>query len=132
MDILNLRTPVIENIFYPWLRETTLPKWSYESQPYATANMTFDFTEHANIKYHFLNCRPISIYLVQPTQNLDSNMTRQVQFAFDFLAIETTDKITKGAYQIPFAQQPQGKKNGSSLTKIANSALFSAANTFKL
>jgi hypothetical protein len=59
MEIVNVEQPIIENVFYPWMRETTLPKWSYEGQPYTTARITIDFTEHANVVYYFYGCRPI-------------------------------------------------------------------------
>jgi len=31
MSILNTKVPLLERIFYPWLREVTLPYWSYET-----------------------------------------------------------------------------------------------------
>lgn len=58
MEIINTENPVIEKVFYPWMRETTLPFWCYPSQPFTTANITIDFKEHSSIKYIFYNCRP--------------------------------------------------------------------------
>ena len=58
LEMVNTESPVIENVFYPWMRETTLPWWSYDSQPFTTATVTLDFTEHADVKYHFFGCRP--------------------------------------------------------------------------
>ena len=68
MDIINVSSPIIENIFYPWMRETTLPSWLYNSQPFTTALISFDFSEHCNIKYHFVGCRPTHVQLIQPDQ----------------------------------------------------------------
>lgn len=39
-NILNTKSPIIEKLFYPWLREVTLPYWSYQTQPYTTATIT--------------------------------------------------------------------------------------------
>ena len=89
IEVLNLEKPVIENVFYPWMREVTFPKWVYESQPYTTATVTFDFTEHSNVRYHFFGCRPSQVVLIHPSQSPGQNMTRQVQFSFDFMTIET-------------------------------------------
>ena len=58
MEIVNVEAPIQENIFYPWMRETTLPFWSYDNQPFTTATITVDLTEHSNIKYKFFGCRP--------------------------------------------------------------------------
>jgi hypothetical protein len=30
IEVINTKAPVIENIFYPWMRETTFPRWVYE------------------------------------------------------------------------------------------------------
>ena len=64
MEIVNVQAPIIENVFYPWMRETTLPWWSYDEQPFTTATITFDFTEHSNAIYRFFGCRPIQIQLI--------------------------------------------------------------------
>lgn len=131
MEVVNVESPVIENIFYPWMRETTLPKWSYEGQPYTTARITIDFTEHANVVYYFYGCRPTQIQLIHPDQSQTSNLTRSVTFAFDFMTVQTvsttptikeTDKKKKGGKD----------KGGYGKTDMANAALFSAANTLKL
>lgn len=31
MNIMNTKAPVLERIFYPWLKEVTLPYWSYST-----------------------------------------------------------------------------------------------------
>lgn len=89
LEMVNTESPVIENVFYPWMRETTLPWWSYDSQPFTTATITLDFTEHADVKYHFFGCRPTQIMLIQPDQAPSQSMTRNVQFTFDFMTIES-------------------------------------------
>lgn len=91
MEIVNVSRPVIENIFYPWMRETTLPEWIYDDQPFTTAEITIDFTEHSNVKYHFLGCRPTQIMLTQPDQQPTQSLARNVQFTFDFMTIETIE-----------------------------------------
>lgn len=105
MDIINTKLPLIERLFYPWMREVTLPYWSYDSQPYTTATITIDFKKHTDIQYIFYGCRPTSLDMIQPTQEINSNLTRQVQFAFDFMFIKSkslpvsqslVDKLTSG------------------------------------
>lgn len=131
MDIINIKSPIIENIFYPWMRETTLPEWQYSSQPFTTALISFDFTEHCNIRYYFAGCRPTHIQLIQPDQSPVQNLTRNVQFTFDYMTIDT--------YEIKHSTKKQSKssmsssaKNGNSNSNLANGALFSAINTLKL
>ena len=58
MDVINTKASLAERIFYPWLREVTLPYWVYESQPYTTADITIDFSKHSDMKYLFVGCRP--------------------------------------------------------------------------
>ena len=88
MSILNTRVPLIERLFYPWMREVTLPYWSYDTQPYTTATITVDFTKHADMKYVFCGCRPTFVNLTQPNQQ-NSEIKRQVTFAFDFMYISS-------------------------------------------
>ena len=88
MSILNTRVPLIERLFYPWMREVTLPYWSYDTQPYTTATITVDFTKHADMKYVFCGCRPTYVNLTQPNQQ-NSEIKRQVTFAFDFMYISS-------------------------------------------
>jgi hypothetical protein len=64
MEIVNVTDLVIENVFYPWMRETTLPFWTYDAQPYTTATITIDFTDHSNTIYEFYGCRPTQIQLI--------------------------------------------------------------------
>lgn len=64
MSILNTRASLHERIFYPWMREVTLPYWSYDSQPYTTATITVDFTKHNDTRYVFCGCRPDSFYVL--------------------------------------------------------------------
>ena len=91
MDVINTKLPLIERIFYPWMREVTLPYWSYEKQPYTTATITIDFRKHADIQYIFYGCRPTNLDLIQPTQEPNTSITRQVQFTFDFMSISSTE-----------------------------------------
>ncbi len=88
LKIINTKVPLHERIFYPWLREVTLPMWSYQSQPYTTATITVDFTKHNDIKYVFCGCRPSKIILQQATQESSTpNLVRDVSFLFDYMLI---------------------------------------------
>lgn len=58
MNFINTKAPLMERVFYPWLKETTLPFWSYDTQPYTTANVIVDFNKHADLKYLFVGSRP--------------------------------------------------------------------------
>lgn len=87
MDILNTRAPLMERIFYPWMKEITLPYWSYKSQPYTTADITIDFSEHCDLKYKFVGCRPSTIGTMQPTQDPSDELTRQIIFNFDYMFV---------------------------------------------
>ncbi len=89
MDILCTKLPLHERIFYPWMREVTLPYWAYATQPYTTATITVDFNKHTDLKYVFTGCRPTQIDTIQPTQEPTAPITRQVTFIFDFMFIES-------------------------------------------
>lgn len=132
IEILNMNTPIQENIFYPWMQETRLPYWAYSTMPFARATISFDFSEHSNIKYNFLGCFPTQIQALQPSQTPASSFTRQVTFAFDYMTVENVDNKFTNVNTNMYKYQVGGKKEGSNWAKIANSALFSAANTFKL
>jgi hypothetical protein len=92
MSIINTKAPLIERIFYPWMKEATLPYWSYDSQPYTTAKITIDFTKHSDIKYVFYGCRPCLMEAYQPTQEASTQITRDVTFLFDYMAIHSNLK----------------------------------------
>lgn len=89
MTILNTKAAVHERIFYPWMREVTLPYWSYNTQPYTTATITIDFTKHNDVKYVFCGCRPSQIFTMQGNQDTSdaANLKRQVVFVFDYMFI---------------------------------------------
>ena len=92
LQILNTKVSLIDRIFYPWMREISYPYWSYDEYPYTTATITIDFTDHNDIKYVFLGSRPTKIETLNPTNALDTNMARQVTFAFDFMYISSLGK----------------------------------------
>ena len=100
MQIVNTKAALHERIFYPWLREVTLPYWSYASQPYTTATITIDFTKHNDCKYVFCGCRPQQIYSLQGKQDTSSadNLTRQVTFIFDFMFIHSDLTVSEKWY----------------------------------
>lgn len=95
MDVLNTKAPLLERIFYPWLREVTLPYWSYDNQPYTTATITVDMRKHADIYYRFYGARPVQINTYQPSQELNSTFTRSVTFTFDFMAVNSDLKTVE-------------------------------------
>lgn len=97
MDVLNTKVPLLERIFYPWLREVTLPYWSYDNQPYTTATITVDMRKHADIYYRFYGARPVQINTYQPSQELNSTFTRSVTFTFDFMAVLSDLKTVESA-----------------------------------
>ena len=76
LEIVTLRAPLHEDLFYIWMREVTAPFWIYASQPYTTANVTIDLKEHMNASYLFLNARPSNILTVQPSQEPLQTFTR--------------------------------------------------------
>lgn len=91
LKIVNTRVPLHERIFYPWMREVTLPYWSYDSQPYTTATITVDFTKHNDVQYVFCGCRPQKIIMQQATQEASSvNLVRDISFVFDYMFINST------------------------------------------
>lgn len=70
ITFINTKLPLMERIFYPWLRETTMPFWVYADQPYTTADITIDFSKHTDIQYVFVGSRPSNIETVQPSNDL--------------------------------------------------------------
>ena len=93
LTILNTKLPIIEYIFYPWMREVTLPYWSYKTQPYSTATIKIDFSKHMDLQYVFCGCRPSDIQTIQPNNVVDgSQLKRQVTLIFDFMFI-LSDKM---------------------------------------
>lgn len=89
LDILNTKASLHERIFYPWMREVTLPYWSYNTRPYTIATIIVDFTKHNSYKYVFTGCRPIKIDSLQGKQSPDGNGIRQVELQFDFMFIDS-------------------------------------------
>lgn len=83
MTILNTKLPICERIFYPWMKEITLPVWSYQTQPYTTATITIDFNKHTDLKYVFCGCRPSQIEAYKANQENDEVTKRSVTFLFD-------------------------------------------------
>ena len=90
MTVINTKLPLMEFLFYPWMKEVTLPYWAYETAPYTTAEVIVDFSKHADIQYHFHGSRPTAINTYEPTQEPDTTITRDVTFTFDFMTIQTS------------------------------------------
>ena len=93
MSIVNTKLPIHETIFYPWMQEVTSPFWCYSSQPYTTATVEIDLSEHADLKYKFYGCRPYRMITLDPTMQTPSQFTRDVIFKFDYMMVESQLKI---------------------------------------
>lgn len=89
MNVINTKLPLMELLFYPWMREVTLPYWSYNNAPYTTATVEVDMSKHTDIQYMFYGCRPSQIQSMTPTQEPDSTITRDVSFVFDYMFIKS-------------------------------------------
>lgn len=88
MEVINTKASLCERLFYPWMRECVMPFWSYDSQPYTTAEITVDFTSHNDCRYVFCGCRPKQIKMLDATQEADSgNLERNVVFMYDFMFV---------------------------------------------
>lgn len=93
---VNTKVPLMERIFYPWMREVTLPWWAYDTQPYTTATVTVDFTKHSDIKYVFFGCRPSQINMQQANQDPSGdNLKRQVTLMFDYMIVTSSLGVTE-------------------------------------
>lgn len=89
MTILNTKLPLIERIFYPWMKEINLPFWVYNTQPYTTADIVVDFNKHTDIQYVFVGCKPSNISLITASQQNNQSFTRDVEFIFDAMIIKS-------------------------------------------
>lgn len=91
MKFINTKVPLMERIFYPWMRETVLPYWSYNTQPYTTATITIDYTKHNDVKYIFCGCRPNKIEMQNANQQATvGNLQRNVTFSFDYMLVTSS------------------------------------------
>ena len=134
IEVVNLRRSMGEDIFYRWMREVVSPFWTYGSQPYTTARITIDLTEHTNIRYVFLNCRPSNVMTVQPTQELTQNFTRQVQFAFDWMYVQSSSAKPRETGESTAKSLKVKSQEGflDKISRIGNAANFSASNILKI
>lgn len=115
-SFVNTKVPLMERIFYPWMREVTLPWWSYDSQPYTTATVTVDFTKHSDIKYMFFGCRPSQINMQQANQDPSGdNLKRQVTMVFDYMIVTSSLGVTESV---------KDKLLGSGMTLFNSAAKF--------
>ena len=115
---VNTKVPLMERIFYPWMREVTLPWWSYDTQPYTTATVTIDFTKHNDIKYMFFGCRPSQINMQQANQDPSGdNLKRQVTMLFDYMIVTSSLGVTESVKDKLIGS---GKTLFNSAAKLAN------------
>jgi len=113
MTMVNTKAALHERLFYPWVRECTLPYWSYDDQPYTTATVTIDYTKHNDVKYVFTGVRPTQINMLQATQDAtDGNLTRDVTFMFDFMFV-TSDLKTVDTSDLKTVDTVKDKLLGS-------------------
>lgn len=115
LNFLNTKAPLIERIFYPWMREVSLPVWSYNDQPYTTADVRIGFEKHADVAYRFVNARPSNIDTYQPSNESNSAITRQVTFIFDYIFVESKLKTQQ---DIAYTGMELLKSVGSGATGI--------------
>lgn len=94
LNIINTKAPLLERVFYPWMREVSLPYWAYDKQPYTTANVTIKFDKHADFGYMFVGSRPTNIETLQPSNDLGSP-TRMVTFTFDHMFVTSKMKMSE-------------------------------------
>lgn len=87
MDVINTKVPILEEVFYPWMREIQYPSWQYSDQPFTTADLEINLTSHSDISYHLLKCRPTSIDTYNPSQELTA-VTRSIIFTFDLIYVK--------------------------------------------
>lgn len=116
LAIINTKAPLMERIFYPWIREITMPFWAYDSQPYTTANITISFDKHTDLQYVFVGSRPSNIETIQPSNETSGTPTRQVTFLFDHMFIKS---------QLATAESASDK-----LKNIASSAINDIGKSF--
>lgn len=115
---VNTKVPIMERIFYPWMREVTLPYWSYKTQPYTTATITVDFTKHNDIKYMFFGARPSQINTQQAHQDPSGdNLKRQVTMMFDYMIVTSSLKNTESIKEKLLGS---GKALFNSASKLVN------------
>ena len=99
ITIVNTRASLAERIFYPWMREVTLPVWSYASQPYTTADITVDFTKHNDVKYVFCGCRPKQIQSLTASQDASAGqLTRDITMIFDYMFVVSNRDVNDEWY----------------------------------
>lgn len=72
--------------------------------------------------------------MIQPDQSPSQGLTRNVTFAFDLMTVESRGKDTVYKIPAPFKKTKlgSGPSDGTSKSGLANSALFSAANTLRM
>lgn len=93
INVLNTKLPILETLFYPWMRESTSPVWLYDEQPYTTANITVSMRSHADARYYFYNCFPTRIQTYDPTMSLNSQFSRDVTLRFQYMFIKSSLKV---------------------------------------
>ena len=89
MSIINTEIPIHETVFYPWMREITSPIWVYEEFPYSKATIYVSKDQKPSFEYVFIGARPTSITAKEASNEASGQVTRDVVFAFDYLAIRS-------------------------------------------
>lgn len=122
MSILNTKVSLHDWLFYPWMREITIPKWSYEKCPYTTATVIVKFDKHSNSRYVFCGCRPTQIQSRQPTQEPEGAVTRDVVMLFDYMFI-TESKYGQTDYNKNNTLENYGKDFNNYINMYVNMGL---------
>lgn len=89
LTVINTKAPLMERVFYPWMREITMPFWAYNTQPYTTANITISFDKHTDLQYIFVGSRPSNIETIHPSNEASGIPTRSVTFLFDHMFVKS-------------------------------------------
>ena len=96
LTVLNTKVPILEEVFYPWLREVQYPSWNYADYPYTTADLRINLTSHSDVSYVILSCRPTNITSYNPSHELGP-ITRSITFTFDLMYIEFSGQYTQSS-----------------------------------
>ena len=85
LNILDTEYPLIENVFYPWMREASLPFWVYNSQPYTTATLTISFIPLSPIAMKGLAASIPGVSAISTMFGAKDNALSQDEFLFKYV-----------------------------------------------
>lgn len=85
LNVLDTEYSLIENIFYPWMRETNLPFWQYDAQPYTTATLTINFIPLSPIAMKGLAASIPGVSTIASMFGAKDNCLSQDEFLFKYI-----------------------------------------------